>query len=158
MSQHKFAAVGGDFPDTCSECACFRESIQHRELLPCPFCGSTDFVLDNLVDEDDYFIHCNGCDVQQIANYPVAEAIDRWNRRTAPRVNPELFRALFRLRCAVEGILPGYALLEEVKSQVDDVLQRAKDIVEIDFDPQTTADYIGIVRKLQTTSGRPAGA
>jgi Lar family restriction alleviation protein len=51
------------------------------ELLPCPFCGSTALELGNLVDEDDFFVHCNGCDVQQIANYTKADAIRRWNTR-----------------------------------------------------------------------------
>ncbi len=29
--RHAFESVGGDFPDTCRLCACFRESIQHQK-------------------------------------------------------------------------------------------------------------------------------
>jgi Lar family restriction alleviation protein len=50
-------------------------------LLACPFCGSYDLTLDNLIDPDDFFVHCNGCDVQQIAKYTRHEAIRRWNAR-----------------------------------------------------------------------------
>jgi Lar family restriction alleviation protein len=51
------------------------------ELLPCPFCGSTDLTLDNLTDVDDFCVECDGCQIQQIANYTRDEAIRRWNRR-----------------------------------------------------------------------------
>lgn len=50
-------------------------------LKPCPFCGSDDLTIDHLVDDHDWFISCNGCEIQQIANYTEAEAIERWNRR-----------------------------------------------------------------------------
>jgi Lar family restriction alleviation protein len=50
-------------------------------LKPCPFCGSPDLELSNLCDPDDYFVSCNGCEVQQIANYTREEAIQRWNER-----------------------------------------------------------------------------
>lgn len=50
-------------------------------LLPCPFCGSADLKIENLVDRDDYFVSCNGCQIQQIANYTRREAVRRWNRR-----------------------------------------------------------------------------
>lgn len=52
-----------------------------EELSPCPFCGNQEPILDCLTDDDEYFVHCPNCEVQQIANYRRAEAIDRWNRR-----------------------------------------------------------------------------
>ena len=54
---------------------------REQQLLPCPFCGSADLELDNLVDEDDYFVSCRKCHVQQIANYTANEAVNRWNQR-----------------------------------------------------------------------------
>lgn len=56
-------------------------SIGTDTLLPCPFCGSADLRVANLVDEYDWFVSCNGCDIQQIANYARDVAIERWNRR-----------------------------------------------------------------------------
>jgi Lar family restriction alleviation protein len=61
--------------------ACAREKEYPDNLLPCPFCGSTDLVLNNLLDDDDYFVSCNGCEIQQIANYTKDESIRRWNLR-----------------------------------------------------------------------------
>jgi Lar family restriction alleviation protein len=55
-----------------------------RALKPCPFCGSENVMLDNLIDEDaydDYFVSCRGCEVQQIANYKADVAVQRWNSR-----------------------------------------------------------------------------
>jgi Lar family restriction alleviation protein len=57
------------------------EMERKPDLLPCPFCGSSNLVLDNLVDEDDYFVSCGGCEIQQIANYTREGAIRRWNQR-----------------------------------------------------------------------------
>ena len=57
---------------------------RERQLLPCPFCGSADLLVDNLVDEDDYFVSCSQCHVQQIANYRAHEAVNRWNQRVCP--------------------------------------------------------------------------
>jgi|SRR5882724_10344969 len=54
---------------------------QEVELLPCPFCGSQDLMLDSLGDSDDWFVSCNGCEIQQIANYTREIAIERWNKR-----------------------------------------------------------------------------
>ena len=51
------------------------------DLLPCPFCGSEDSEFGNLVDEDDYFVSCNGCQIQQIANHTPEEAVSKWNTR-----------------------------------------------------------------------------
>ncbi len=35
IEQHEFAAVGGEFPDTCIKCACFRDSVVHfPEIKP----------------------------------------------------------------------------------------------------------------------------
>jgi Lar family restriction alleviation protein len=56
----------------------------HPELLPCPFCGSHKLSLDNLTDVDDYSIECEDCQIQQIANYTLNEAIRRWNTRVPP--------------------------------------------------------------------------
>lgn len=69
-------------------------------LLPCPFCGSENLELLNLVDQDDYFVACVGCRVQQIANYTRAEAIRRWNRRIVQgqEPNPKLRRYIRNLR------------------------------------------------------------
>jgi len=55
----------------------------HRKpaLLPCPFCGSEILLLENLTDADDFYVHCQSCKVQQIANYTRDEAIRRWNSR-----------------------------------------------------------------------------
>jgi Lar family restriction alleviation protein len=52
-------------------------------LLPCPFCGG-EAELGNLVDEDDYFVQCKDCEVQQIANYKPRVAVRRWNQRNFP--------------------------------------------------------------------------
>lgn len=56
-------------------------STRTDNLRSCPFCGSADLELGNLVDEDDWFVSCNGCQIQQIANYTRDVAIERWNRR-----------------------------------------------------------------------------
>lgn len=52
-----------------------------EELKPCPFCGSSDVVLQNLTDEDDNYVSCNSCEVQQIATHTRDMAIKAWNRR-----------------------------------------------------------------------------
>ena len=50
-------------------------------MLPCPFCGGA-AELDHLTDEDDdSFVICTVCEVQQIANYRRIAAIDTWNKR-----------------------------------------------------------------------------
>jgi Lar family restriction alleviation protein len=61
----------------------------YPELLPCPFCGSEDLSLDNLIDDDDFGVECNSCQIQQIANYTRDEAVRRWNvRPKAPNPTP----------------------------------------------------------------------
>lgn len=55
------------------------------ELLACPFCGG-EAILDCLTDEDEYFVHCKSCEVQQIANYHKSDAVIRWNTRGGQRV------------------------------------------------------------------------
>jgi Lar family restriction alleviation protein len=55
-------------------------------LLLCPFCGSTKLTLENLGEGDDWFVHCDGCEVQQIANYQKAIAVERWNNRARASV------------------------------------------------------------------------
>lgn len=52
-----------------------------EDLKPCPFCGSTTLELGNLVDEDDYFVSCEDCGVQQLANHTKPEAARLWNMR-----------------------------------------------------------------------------
>jgi Lar family restriction alleviation protein len=61
--------------------ATMKNNTPNRELLPCPFCGSSNLTLDNLTELDDFFIECEGCQIQQIANYTRDEAIRRWNYR-----------------------------------------------------------------------------
>jgi len=55
-------------------------------LLPCPFCGSENVELDHLTEPDDYYVRCEDCEVQQIANYLPERAVQRWNTRTEPKV------------------------------------------------------------------------
>jgi Lar family restriction alleviation protein len=56
-----------------------------HKLLPCPFCGSGDLTLDNLADpKHGWYVNCNICEIQQIANYTEAQAVALWNRRTNP--------------------------------------------------------------------------
>lgn len=93
-------------------------SLTSESLLPCPFCGSSDLTLDNLVDEDDYFVSCGGCQVQQIASYTREEAVRRWNRR-AGQVTHQLvdYSELFRIAqrgesCAVVCCNRHYAAKE----------------------------------------------
>lgn len=54
------------------------------ELLPCPFCGSALMTLQNLVDDDDWYVSCDGCDVQQIADNTRGDAVIKWNTRAKP--------------------------------------------------------------------------
>lgn len=54
------------------------------QLKPCPFCGSADLTLDHLFDNHDWFVSCNICEVQLLANYTEAQAVALWNRRTKP--------------------------------------------------------------------------
>lgn len=69
-----------------------------HQLKPCPFCGSTDLTLDHLVDNNDWFVSCNICEIQEIANYTRAQAVALWNRR-APMLAEwaPLAKALFQL-------------------------------------------------------------
>ena len=53
------------------------------DLKPCPFCGSTTLELGNLVDEDDWFVNCEDCGVQQLANHTKQEAARLWNTRVS---------------------------------------------------------------------------
>lgn len=52
------------------------------ELKSCPFCGGKP-LLDHLGDNARYgfYVHCDDCETQQIANYTSDDAIKRWNRR-----------------------------------------------------------------------------
>ena len=65
-----------------------RASIPDADCLPCPFCGGEP-IADDLGDPaDDSFIHCSGCEVQQIANYTPQEAAARWNTRVRIAPSP----------------------------------------------------------------------
>lgn len=68
------------------------------ELLPCPFCGSDNLTLSNLLDDDDWSVNCNVCDIQQIANYTKAEAAAQWNMRLPAR---DLLAALAECRSSI---------------------------------------------------------
>lgn len=65
------------------------------KLLPCPFCGSNDLTLDNLREGDDWFVSCNSCEIQQIANYTQDGAIRRWNLRVE---GPPAMRAAIAIK------------------------------------------------------------
>jgi Lar family restriction alleviation protein len=54
-----------------------------EDLKPCPFCGSNALELQNLVGDDDFFVSCEDCGIQQIANHTSDEAVQKWNRRAA---------------------------------------------------------------------------
>jgi Lar family restriction alleviation protein len=58
------------------------------DLRSCPFCGQSDrLALQNLVDEDDFSVCCDRCDVTQHAIHTEAAAIAAWNRRANPWVS-----------------------------------------------------------------------
>ncbi len=57
------------------------EALAPTDLKPCPFCGNAEPILDCLTDDDEYFVHCPSCDIQQIANHTRDDAISEWNRR-----------------------------------------------------------------------------
>lgn len=71
-----------------------------HELKPCPFCGSADLTLDNLGQQNDWFVSCNICEIQQIANYTRHSAVALWNRRQVfasgqiEKVRQAIFNAL----------------------------------------------------------------
>jgi Lar family restriction alleviation protein len=68
----------------CQACAEEKAAFMAKKvnnLLPCPFCGSTNLTLDNLGEGDDWFVSCNNCEIQQIANYTKETAVQRWNTR-----------------------------------------------------------------------------
>ena len=50
------------------------------ELKPCPFCGSESLFAD--IDDDGFYIECNGCLARSPVANTQAEAEMRWNRRT----------------------------------------------------------------------------
>lgn len=69
-----------------------QERAAKVDLLPCPFCGG-EAELDNLIDANDYFVHCIDCEVQQIANYKPHVAARRWNERKTADKPPDPTRA-----------------------------------------------------------------
>jgi Lar family restriction alleviation protein len=73
-----------------------------HELKPCPFCGSADLTLDNLGQQNDWFVSCNICEIQQIANYTRHSAVALWNRR-------QLFASgqIEKVRQAIFNVLDG---------------------------------------------------
>jgi Lar family restriction alleviation protein len=56
-----------------------------HQLKPCPFCGSADLTLGNLGQCNDWFVNCNICEVQMIADYSEALAVAMWNKRVSGR-------------------------------------------------------------------------
>lgn len=67
------------------------ENRAHKhQLKPCPICGSTDLTLDNLGQRDDWFVNCNTCEIQLIANYTEAQAVALWNKRAASEAAPKV--------------------------------------------------------------------
>lgn len=61
------------------------QEIAEALLLPCPFCDSDKLEINELGDDDSYYVSCSHCHVQQIANYTKPEAIRRWNWRAPAR-------------------------------------------------------------------------
>ena len=59
------------------------EKMEHKEIKPCPFCGSKDIYCDDAGRGTDmWFVQCNDCD----ATFPhfdsKEQAVRAWNRRT----------------------------------------------------------------------------
>jgi hypothetical protein len=59
------------------------EHTPEAGLLPCPLCNAS-AKMEELGDDDSYYVSCTGCGLQQIAKYREPEAIAAWNRRSAP--------------------------------------------------------------------------
>jgi Lar family restriction alleviation protein len=58
-----------------------------EELKPCPFCGShaqTDFI-----EGESYIIECYACDARTGCQDSAEDAINAWNRRSAPAAGTE---------------------------------------------------------------------
>jgi Lar family restriction alleviation protein len=55
------------------------------ELLPCPFCGESDFEFHNLpadaADTTPWFVLCRSCEANGPRGETKVEAITRWNTR-----------------------------------------------------------------------------
>jgi Lar family restriction alleviation protein len=72
-----------------------------KDLLPCPFCGGTDLIVDTDYARDDdirayaYHIFCNDCHATGRNQYPIGwceseeMAIEAWNDRFVPATIPE---------------------------------------------------------------------
>lgn len=50
------------------------------ELKPCPFCGGA-AQLNNTVDENDFYVSCDVCEIQQVGEHTMEEAVRLWNTR-----------------------------------------------------------------------------
>ena len=82
----------------CQVCAA------EKTLLPCPFCGGAP-ILDDLGEEDDFFVHCGSCEVQQIANKTIDTAVSEWNQRVSAGDTPDLRRSETVSQCLRTRIL-----------------------------------------------------
>lgn len=91
-------------------------------LRPCPFCGSVDLVIDHLVDDHDWFVSCNGCEIQQIANYTEVQAIERWNRR----IKPDLTQIVVDVAELPDRTSPDYApeMMMVTAPELTEILKR----------------------------------
>ena len=62
-----------------------------EELLPCPFCGSTELLGDFYINRnlhESYAIFCTNCDAT-LRGYTKSEVIDAWNSRAEPIGNSD---------------------------------------------------------------------
>lgn len=51
-------------------------------IKPCPFCGSTDVSVKNVVRRPTWYVECGGCEVEGPASYDSPEnATHQWNTR-----------------------------------------------------------------------------
>lgn len=100
------------------------ESTPRPDLNPCPFCGSTHLELCNLVDERDFYVHCEDCGVQQIADHTEAEAILLWNKRAQHDYEANQGAALF------DAMLCLYYFATLVATEGDEVSRRCDELTE----------------------------
>ncbi len=55
------------------------------ELVPCPFCGS---VRTQPVDQFVHFVRCQDCDTEGPCGFSEDQAVEKWNTRVFPGVEP----------------------------------------------------------------------
>ena len=61
--------------------------MSEMQLKECPFCGGNNLTLENLVDENDYSVECEDCQLGQHAVHTKESAIKTWNTRAQPAVD-----------------------------------------------------------------------